>query len=48
MEILMRMWLQIALTVAAMLIGTAEFLGFPTTPLWTDILPEVRFWLGLG
>ena len=48
MEILIAFWGKMILAVVGLAIGTLEFFGLPTLPLWTEVLPAVRFGLGMG
>ena len=48
MDILISFWVKMALALVGLTIGTLEFFGLPTVQLWTDVLPAVRFGLGMG
>ena len=48
MDILISFWTKMLLSLIGLSIGTLEWFGIPTLPLWTEVLPAVRFGLGMG
>ena len=47
MDVLISFWGKMLLALVGLTIGTLEFLGLPTLPLWTEVLPAVRYGLGM-
>ena len=48
MDILISFWVKMILALVGMAIGTLEFFDLSTVQLWTDVLPAVRYGLGMG
>ena len=48
MEILISFWGKMLLALVGLTIVTMEWFGISTLPLWAEVLPAVRYGLGMG